>query len=487
MIFSLTLSASHEHQQTLNALGRSLQWIGAAISAAFACAAMAATPDASSPISTEQRVAATPELLARYLDVDTVNPPGNEIRGARFFAEQFDAAGIEYQIAESAPGRGNIWARIKGGRKPALVLLNHIDVVPADARFWDVEPLRGTLKDGFVWGRGALDMKGTAIMQLQAFLAVAASGKKLNRDLVFVATADEEAGGAFGAGWLVKNHPEIFRGAGFLLNEGGYSTRLKGDTLFLLEVTQKVPVWLRLTAQDRPGHGSSPTATTAVTRIVRAAARLADTQFPARVVPAVGKLFAGLAPYQSEELRPRFEDITSAAKDDLFMRKLQAQSPSEHALLRNTCSLTTLRGSTKINVIPPDAVLELDCRMLPDQDEASFIAEIKTIVNDPNVKIEKIMSLAPAVSPAGGDLYELIEELAAERYENGKVIPTVSTGFTDSHFFRAMGIKSYGLGLYQVPKSDARGIHGNNERLGADNLRRATETMIELVQRFTAR
>ena len=114
MIFSLTLSAPHEHQQTLNALGRSLQWIGAAISAAFACAAMAATPDASSPISTEQRVAATPELLARYLDVDTVNPPGNEIRGARFFAEQFDAAGIEYQIAESAPGRGNIWARIKG-------------------------------------------------------------------------------------------------------------------------------------------------------------------------------------------------------------------------------------------------------------------------------------------------------------------------------------------------------------------------------------
>ena len=432
-------------------------------------------------------VAQAPELLARYLRIDTVNPPGNETRGAQFFAQQFEAAGIEYEIAESAPGRGNIWARLKGGRKPALVLLNHIDVVPADERFWDVPPLSGAIQDGYVWGRGALDMKGTGIMQLQAFLAVAASGKKLKRDLVFVATADEEAGGAFGAGWLAKNRPDIFKGAGYLLNEGGYSTQLNGDTLFLLEVTQKVPVWLRLTAVDEPGHGSSPTTTTSVTRLLRAGARLADTQFPARVVPAVAKLFAGLAPYQSDEFRPYYEDIEKAIADDAFLRRLQAVNPSQHALLRNTCSLTTLQGSSKINVIPPEAVLELDCRMLPDQDEAAFVEQIRTIVNDANIRIEKVMSLSPAVSPASGELYELIEQLVGERYTNAKVIPSVSTGFTDSHFFRALGIRSYGLGLYQVPRSDARGVHGNNERIGVKNLQQATQTLTELVQRFTTR
>ena len=141
----------------------------------------------------------------------------------------------------------------------------------------------------------------------------------------------------------------------------------------------------------------------------------------------------------------------------------------------------------RINVIPPEAALELDCRILPDQDEAAFIEQIRTVVNDPKIQIEKIMSLTPAVSAANGELYELLERLVEERYDNGKLIPGVSTGFTDSHFFRARGIRSYGLGLYQVPKADARGVHGNNERLGIENLKRATATLIELVTRFTAR
>ncbi len=434
-----------------------------------------------------------PQRLADYIKVDTTNPPGNEVRGVAFFAAIFDAAGIKYETAESAPGRGNIWARITGGRKPALILLNHIDVVPADVRHWDVDPLGGVVKDGYIWGRGALDMKGTAIVQLQAFLALAASGaseasgNKPNRDVVFVATADEEAGGAYGAGWLVENRKSIFKGAGFLVNEGGYATQVKGDRLFMVEVTQKVPLWLRLTATDRPGHGSSPTRTTAITRILRAGNRLAETRFQARAIPAVAQLFAGLAPYQEKSLQASYADIGQVVEDDLFMRKLEDLNPSHHALLRNTCSLTTLEGSSKINVIPPQAVLELDCRMLPDQDEAAFVEQIRTIVNDPNIEIHKIMSLKPAISPTKGALWDAINALVTQRYDNAKVIPSVSTGFTDSQFFRAMGIDSYGLGLFVVPRADIRGVHGNNERLGVENLKQATASMIELLAQFTRR
>lgn len=159
--------------------------------------------------------------LQSFLKVDTINPPGNESRAVEFLASILENEGIPYQTAESAPGRGNIWARIEGGDEPALILLSHTDVVPANMKYWTTDPLSGEIKDdGFLYGRGALDMKGTGISQLATFLALHRSGRPLNRDVVLVATADEEAGGLYGAGWLIDNHPEIFEGAGLLINEG---------------------------------------------------------------------------------------------------------------------------------------------------------------------------------------------------------------------------------------------------------------------------
>jgi acetylornithine deacetylase/succinyl-diaminopimelate desuccinylase-like protein len=380
------------------------------------------------------------QRLSDYIQVNTTNPPGNETRGAQFIAAIFDAEGIDYETAESAPGRGNIWARIKGGNKPALVLLNHMDVVPADMRYWAANPYGGAIKDGHVYGRGALDMKGLGIVQLQAFLAIHASGRKPDRDIVFVATADEEAGGAFGAGWLVENRPEIFDNVGYLLNEGGGGTTLGDDTVFSVEVTQKVPLWLRLIAHGNPGHGSAPQMETSVTRILRAGDRLARTEFPARVIPAVQAMFEGMAPYQRPELNARYADIGNAVNDAEFMNYLQLVNPGHHALLRNTCSLTTLQGSSKINVVPTEAILELDCRLLPDQDPDQFIEELALIINDPNVDIEKIMGFTPAVTSSDNPLYRLIEKVYAEHYPGSWVVPGVTTGFTDSHFFRDLGI-----------------------------------------------
>lgn len=428
-----------------------------------------------------------PERLAAYIRVDTVNPPGNESAGVTFLAGILEEAGIEYHTAESAPGRGNLWARLEGGDEPALVLLHHIDVVGADPKYWQVDPFAGAIRDGYVWGRGALDMKGTAIAQLQAFLALHASGKPLNRDVLFVATADEEAGGQFGAGWLIEHHPEIFDNVGYLVNEGGSGTYMGDDVVMTVEVTQKVPLWLRLTAHGRPGHGSTPQAATAVTRLLRAGDRIAGTGFAPRVIPAVKTLFEGLAPYQPDELTSRYADIESAIRDEEFLSYLQLTNPSAHALLRNTCSITRLEGSDKINVVPTEATMELDCRLLPDQDHEAFLAELRTIVNDPEVEIERLMAFTPAVSRTDSALYRLIESTMAEHLPDAVVLPGVSTGFTDSHFFRDLGIASYGFSPFIVPMADRRGVHGNDERLPVETLVNGTRIMIELVETFATR
>jgi acetylornithine deacetylase/succinyl-diaminopimelate desuccinylase-like protein len=427
-----------------------------------------------------------PQRLAEYIRIDTQNPPGNESRGVAFIAQIFDDAGIEYHSAESAEGRGNIWARLPGGRKPGLVLLNHIDVVPADLRYWTSNPFDGAIRDGHIYGRGALDMKGLGIAQLQAFLALHAANEKLNRDVIFVATADEEAGGAYGAGWLVENRPEIFKDVGFLINEGGGGSVVGDDIVFNIEVTQKVPLWLRLVAHGNPGHGSMPQSETAVTRLMRAGDRLARTRFAARVVPAVKAMFEGIAPYQPADLGARYADITNSVTDTEFMSYLQLTNPMHHALLRNTCSLTRLQGSSKINVVPTEALVELDCRLLPDQDPDAFIEELTFIINDPNVVIEKLMGFTPAVSSTDNSFYRLIEALYVERFPGAWVVPGVTTGFTDSHFFRDMGIISYGVGPFVTPLEDMRGVHGNNERISVKNMQQGSEFMIELLQRFAS-
>ena len=428
--------------------------------------------------------------LANYLQIDTINPPGNESRGVDYLATLLEQAGIRYETVESAPGRGNIWARLPGDsingqpKKPALVLLHHIDVVPANRQHWSFDPLSGEVKDGFVYGRGAIDTKGLGIAQLQAFLALAASGKKLNRDVILLATADEEAGGFFGAGWLVENRPELFRDVGYVLNEGG-SGRAFGDRVaVLVEVTQKVPLWLRLTATGRPGHGSAPQMQTSVTRLIRGLKRVSETEFPVRVIDPVATMFEGLAPYQSAAGQIAVPNIREAVNDNDYLLELKLQNPGGHALLRNTCSITTLQGSAKINVVPAEAHAELDCRLLPDQDPEAFLQELTAIINDRNINIEKLMGFTPAVSRTDTPLFRALQEVADEVF-GAEVIPTVAGGFTDSHFFRDLGITSYGYSPFAFAPDEFTGVHGNDERLAVEQLRRGVKIYYRLLQKFT--
>jgi len=443
--------------------------------ALFTIPALLAQPAWAQPIEDEAQ-----GWLQGFIRVDTVNPPGNESRAVDYLSAILDKEGIEWQSAESAPGRGNLWARLKGGGKPALILLQHTDVVPADPKYWTTDPLSGEIRDGYMWGRGALDMKGTGISELAAFISLHRAGLPLNRDVVLIATADEEAGGAYGAGWLVKHHPELFAGAGLLLNEGGGGMESDGRVSFNVEVTQKVPVWLRLTAVDKPSHGSAPHATSSVTRIVEAMNRLREHSFPPRIIPAVASMFAGLAK-SGGEWAAAYSDIASAVRQPGFEEKLQAHSPHLHALTRDTCSLTRMHGSNKINVVPPEAWAEIDCRILPDRPAEAFVKEIRDLLQGTGVEVKVLMAFTPAVSPTDTVLYRAIEHMVAEKYPAAHVVPAVSGGFTDSHFTRDLGIASYGFDPKVTAEAEYSRIHGNDERVSIAAFRQGVSDLRAII------
>ena len=413
------------------------------------------------------------KLLQAYLQVNTISPPGNESRAVEFLGDIFDKEGIKYDSAESDKGRGNIWARLEGGDKPALILLHHSDVVPANEEYWDFDPLSGEIVDGYIQGRGALDMKGTGISHLANFLRLHRSDKKLNRDIILIAAADEESGGEYGMGWLVENRPEIFKDAGILLNEGGSGFRSKDVVGFSIEITQKIPVWLRLTSIDQPGHGSSPRTTSSVSRIVDALNIIWNNPFEPRIIPEVDRVFADRSAGLSEPFQTAYKNINEVIEDPSFMKELQEFSPSAHALTRNTCSLTRMEGSNKINVVPPKASAEIDCRILPDNKPEEFITQIENLIKDTGVEVEPIMLGFPGSSPTDSELYLAIEDFIQKNYPGSKLSPSVSTGFTDSRFSRGMGIASYGFNTYIYEGNESSSIHGNNERIHEERYRKS--------------
>jgi len=419
--------------------------------------------------------------LKEFIKIDTINPPGNESKAVEFYKKIFDSEGITYNIAESAPGRGNIWARLKGGNEPSLILLQHTDVVPADSKYWTTGPLSGEEKDGYIWGRGALDMKGTGISQLVTFLNLHRSNAPLNRDVIFLATADEEAGGYYGVGWLTKNHPEIFKGAGLLINEGGSGESNDKETIFSVEVTQKVPVWLRLTTIDTPGHGSMPNASSSVTKMIGALNTLKNHSFEARIIPPVDAVFSSMSLSADAEWAESYASMSLAIKEPGFLEKLQKYSPSQHALTRDTCSITRIGASNKINVVPPESWAEIDCRILPDRTSDEFILDFKSALSEHDVRVEVIMAFTSAVSSSNSRLYKAIEKITGERHPGSRVMPSVSTGFTDSHFTRDLGIASYGFDPIIVPEKEFTRIHGNDERVSVEGFRRGVRDLLAII------
>ncbi|HEY7544956.1 MAG TPA: M20/M25/M40 family metallo-hydrolase, partial [Blastocatellia bacterium] len=396
--------------------------------------------------------------------------------------------GIEAQVFESSPGRANLFARLKGnGRKRALILLNHTDVVPADRRFWTVDPMSGAVKDGYLYGRGALDMKSLGAAQLMTLILLKRAGVALDRDVIFLATADEEAGGSEGAGWFVRNHPELIRDAEFLLTEGSNNFIVDNRVIYYgLGATEKTPCWLRLTAKGTPGHGSVPQRDSAPSRMIRALAKLEAFQSELKVTPAVARFFRELAALQPDaESRRAYADINAALRDPR-LANLILSSPQNSALLRNTIQPTVVQIGSKTNVIDPIATAEIDCRLLPGEKPADFVAEIKRVIDDPSIQVETILAFGATESPIDTELHRVITETIKAEDSSARFVHGVLAGFTDSHFFREKGIVCYGFSPFMIPSADFAGVHGNDERIPTGAYRDGIKMLYNVTRRLCA-
>jgi acetylornithine deacetylase/succinyl-diaminopimelate desuccinylase-like protein len=423
-------------------------------------------------------------LLEEYLRIDTSNPPGNELTAAEFFHRLFDQAGIPNTVYALTPGRGNIYAVIKGdGSLRPLILLNHTDVVRAEPRNWRVPPFSGEIVEGEIYGRGALDMKDEGLLQAMVMLIAARERLPLKRDLVFLATADEEVGGA-GSAWMLENHPELVRGAEYLITEGGGGLiSPERGTIYGIGVGEKAPFWIRLRATGRGGHGSIPIADSATNRLARALERVVNWQTPIRLLPSVEHYFHEVARLEKEPRASRFRNIRKALRDPSFAKAL-AQDEDYNYLLRDTVSLTVLKGSEQTNVIPDTAYGELDVRLLPGQDPKAFLEQLRAVVADDQIRVEPLSSFrTPNASSTDTALYRIIEQVVHEYNPQALVTPTLNSGYTESQMYRPLGISCYGFAPLEItPELDAT-QHAANERVPVEQIRRGLKMLYEVVAR----
>ena len=426
----------------------------------------------------------TVQLLQEYLRIDTSNPPGNEATAAKFFQKLFDDAGIPNTTYPYAPGRANFYARLKGdGTLPPLILMNHTDVVQADAKEWRVPPFSGEIVGDEIYGRGAVDMKNEGTIHAMVFLIAAKERLPLKRDLIFLAVADEEVGST-GSAWMIENHPDLLRGAEYLITEGGGNLiQPGGGTVYGIGVAEKSPFWLRLVATGRGGHGSMPIADSATHRLARALQRVVDWQTPIRLLPTVEQFFHELAQLEPESRAGKFRNIRRALRDPAFVKALTAEE-EYNFMLRDTVSLTRLEGSAQTNVIPARATAELDVRLLPGRDPQEFLKEIRRVVADDQIAIQPISPhRTPNSSPTDTTLYRIIRETALARNPRAIVVPALNAGYTESQMYRRMGIHCYGFAPVEITPEIDSSQHAANERVPVEQIRQGVRTLYEIVAR----
>ena len=422
-------------------------------------------------------------LLRQFVQIDTTNPPGNELAAARFLHGVLARDGIPSEIIETAPGRASLMARLEGKeRGQALMLMHHLDVVPASADEWSVPPLSGTLKDGYVWARGSIDDKGGGVAELVTLLLLRRLGIPLQHDVVLLGVADEESGGGAGSRWLTEHRKQSFEDVAYILNEGGAILELPGGkVLYSVELAQKAPLWLRVTARGASGHGSSPSPNIASAVLVRALARVADHAFPIVVLPAVQDVFLARATALPPAQRARYEHLQKSLEDATFRRQFLSD-PDDASLVRNTLAITMLAGSNKENVISARASAVLDVRLLPGQDPQLVTAEIARLLAEPSLELEPILSWQAHRSEKDTPLFAAIERLARERDPGAVVSPNVIGSFTDCNAFRAIGKTCYGFLPLHIALSELERIHGKDERISVDALSQSVAALLALVR-----
>ncbi|HEX4750219.1 MAG TPA: M20/M25/M40 family metallo-hydrolase [Bryobacteraceae bacterium] len=406
-------------------------------------------------------------FLQQYVRIPTINPPADTVQSAKLIQSELAAAGIEATLYRSGPkGQTNLIARLPGRdhSKRPLLLLNHMDVVPVDASRWKENPFGAEIKNGELWGRGSLDMKSTGVMQLTALILLKRLGIVPPRDIVFVSTCDEETGGVLGAQWMIEHHWDEMNPE-YVMDEGGVGSRdvyAPGKLVFGVAVGDKQVLWLRLRATGIAGHGSQPNPDNANDILLRAIEQ-------ARAFPPSTK---------PNPIVTEMHDALGTFATNKFMNAIQ----------QNTMSVTSLRSGVgdppKANVIPSAAEATLDCRLLPGQNAAEFISEIKARINDRRVTVEQISRDPddPKLSSKNTPLYEAITKSIRARSPEALVMPIVVPFGTDASKFRVRGVNSYGIMPMIIDTQTLATMHSDSEHIPLDQFKRGLHIYFDVLR-----
>ena len=425
------------------------------------------------------------ELLQELIRFDTTNPPGNEAACIDFLRAQLDEVGCETQTYEQEPGRPNLVSRLRGGDAPALLLQGHVDVVTTALQTWKHPPFAGVLEDGYVWGRGALDMKAGVAMLVHAFLRAKREDVQLPGDLVLVILADEENGGNLGARFLVQEHPDLFEGMRYALGEfGGFTLQVGGKRFYPIQVAEKQICWLKATVRGPGGHGAMVQRGGTVARLGRLLSDLDRKRMPVHVTPVVRETVEAIAAELPRHQAVIMRSLLKPRLTDRALRLLGTKGAQFEPMLRNTVNATIVRGGSKVNVVPSEIELELDGRALPGFSPEQLIAELHDLAGE-DIEVE-VVRHDPGPSEPDLGLFDTLAGVIRELDPEGIPVPLLQIGVTDGRFFSQAGVQTYGFLPMRLPEEFdfTKLIHAADERIPVDALEFGAEAVWRAVQRF---
>jgi acetylornithine deacetylase/succinyl-diaminopimelate desuccinylase-like protein len=425
------------------------------------------------------------EVLQELIRFDTTNPPGNEAACIEFIRGQLDEAGCETRIYAKDPARPNLVSRLPGGSAPPLLLQGHVDVVTTAGQTWTHPPFEARLEDGYVWGRGALDMKAGVAMLVHAFLRARRENVSLPGDLVLLVLSDEEGGGDLGARYLVEEQPELFAGMRYALGEfGGFTLHIGGKRFYPIQVAEKQICWLRAVVRGPGGHGAMVNRGGTVARLGRLLSDLDRKRLPVHVTPVAREFVERIAAELPRKEATVLRSLLKPRLTDTALRLLGERGRTMEPMLRNTVNATIVRGGEKINVVPSEIELELDGRALPGFSPDELFAEVQALVGD-DIEIELVRH-DPGPSAPDLGLFESLAGIIRELDPEGIPVPLLQIGVTDGRFFSRAGVQTYGFLPMRLPEGFqfAKLIHAADERIPVDALEFGAEAVWRAVQRF---
>ncbi len=442
----------------------------------------------------DQLTQETVQHLQALLRCNTTNPPGNEGPAISYICDKLGAANIELRIIEPTPGRPNLWARLRGnGRQRPLILLSHVDVVPVERDKWSFDPFAAEIHDGYIYGRGAVDMKSMTAKEMTIMLQLARElqhgGHYLSRDIILLAVADEEMAGEHGMAWIAQHEP-AFLDAEFAINEGGgFAFTIGGKRIYLCETAQKGSAQVTLRAQGKPGHAAVPHQKNAIVHLAQALKSLSSAPLPMHAIPTTRTFINTLAMTQPKPLRTLFPLVLNP----LFSERTLALLPdiqtanALRAMLRNTVTPTLLQAGQALNVIPGEATAQLDGRLIPGQSASSLAGEIRYRINDASVRIEVAAESPGHACDPDSDLFHALDAAIATYDPGALVLPYLLPAVTDSRFLVPKGVIAYGFDPMRPEPgwpAPQEMEHSHDERISVENVGFGLKVLYDTVKRL---